>query len=330
MISVTLNSRKGSNLAVIPTTQSNTFFVSPQTLNVGATSFNNTSPSNSIDIGETFIWSGTTYTITGISTLTLYSFTPALLVQIPSYTTVPIITTNSNILGYKVSSGHTNANQAIGSSVLNFYNSSVLFTQNILSPYMQLLIDNNIYSMSNISFSAINNISLIKVTPPLSTAMLGAITLINVYAKTYNNVSYNIDPSIFEDGKKYELSFSFTSYPCIISQSCGLPCVYLNLGTNSTYETDYNNIIKSNLLGYLKSNFIHSNMASSNSNVLYGNVSYSTLTADPSNKPILISKPSTNNITISILNDDLTPFVDNSSIGLFPPYSLTLHFKEVI
>ena len=79
-------------------------------------------------------------------------------------------------------------------------------------------------------------------------------------------------------------------------------------------------------MGYLKPNFIHSIMSSALT--VYGNVSYSSLIADSSNKPILISKPSTNNITVSILNDDLLPFIDNSNIGICPPYEMTLHFKE--
>jgi hypothetical protein len=138
-------------------------------------------------------------------------------------------------------------------------------------------------------------------------------------------MSYNINTSIFEDGKKYELSFSFQSYPCIINQCYKPASVYIDFGSNATYESGTNNINTTNLLGHLKPNFIHSNQNTS----VYGNVSYSTLIADDSNKPIIINKPTNNVLTVNILNDHEEFWSDNSNVGLCPPYEITFHFKEI-
>ena len=62
---------------------------------------------------------------------------------------------------------------------------------------------------------------------------------------------------------------------------------------------------------------------------LFGNVSYSTLIADDSNKPIIINKPTNNVLTVNILNDDLEHWTDNSNVGICPPYEITFHFKEI-
>ena len=326
MISVTLNSKKGNNLAVYPDSQISTFVLTNPLAN-GASILILQQPNNSLYIGDKFTWNNVTHTITNYNSLTNYWFAPPLNLAVPNFTTLYIISSNSSSLGYKIMAGTPSASLSMGLSLVSFYNSSLLNSLNIVAPYMSLSIGTDTYSMSNITYSALNNINMISVKPPLKTNLGYATTPMTIYAQTYSNISYNIDPSIFEDGKKYELSFSFSSYACIISQSCQPASVYINLGRNNTYETDSNSIISSNLLGYLKPNFIHSNMSSALT--VYGNVSFSTLVADPSNQPILIAKPSNSNITVTILNDDLTPFTDNSDIGLCPAYEMTLHFKEV-
>jgi hypothetical protein len=275
-------------------------------------------------LGDTFIWNGTTHTFTNCGSLTVYYFSPGLSASIPVNTVIPITSNNSQLLGYKNAAGVTLGTIPLNSSVISFGASSLITTSNIISSYMSLLIANEIYSIKSINYSSINNISMMQISPPLKSATVNNSTIAYVYSKTFHTMEYKFD--IFESGKKYQLSFSFSSYPCIINQCFKSASVYASFNSNSTYESGANNINTTNLLGHLKPNKIHSNMNSS----LFGNVSYSTLIADDSNKPIIINSPKTNIVTINILNDDDTPFVDNSIVGLCPPYLLTLQFKEII
>ena len=328
MISVTLNSKKGNNLAVYPETpQINSYVVTTATVPVNTNVFS-VQPNNTIMVGDTFVWHGLRYTIGNSVGLGGYYITPNIggTNAIPAGTILFISTTgDSRILGHKISSGIIQGPLPAGSSLISTTYPQTFNALSIISPYSKIMIGTDTYSITKICASANVTANMIEITPPLQSATVYNTTIMNVYSQTYNRIMYNIDSSIFEDGKKYELSFSFTSHPCILNQFMKPALVYINLGTNDTYETDYNNLITTNLLGYLKPNFIHSNM--STATALYGNVSYSTL-IEASNKPILIKKFSTNYIIVTIVDDDLIPFVDNSNVGIFPPYKLTLHFKE--
>ena len=113
-------------------------------------------------------------------------------------------------------------------------------------------------------------------------------------------MSYVIDTSVFENNKKYELSFSFSSSCCILNQYAKIPSVYVNLGNLSTenktytFENNGSYMVQSNFLGFLKINNVYnSNNTNSLNNPSYswGNTQFSTLTAEPSNIPIIINKP---------------------------------------
>jgi len=324
MISVTLNSKKGNNLGIIPSSQVSSYVYTTAAASINAiflTIFTN----NTILLGDTFVWNGITHTFTNCASLTLYYFSPGLSASIPVNTVIPITSNNSQLLGYKNAAGVTLGTIPLNSSVISFGASSLITTSNIISSYMSLLIANEIYSIKSINYSSINNISMMQISPPLKSATVNNSTVAYVYSKTFHTVEYKIDNYIFEFGKKYEMSFTFSSNPCVINQCFKPASVYASFSHSSSFESGSNNLISTNRLGILKTNLIHSNMNSA----LFGNVNYSTLIADDSNKPIIINSPKTNIVTISILNDDDTPFVDNSIVGLCPPYLLTLHFKEI-
>lgn len=326
MISVTLNSKKGNNLGIIPSTQINTYVLNNATVALNGNVLPTLQPNNGIIYGDTFQHGSNTYTITNSTTLSSYSFTPNLLTAINNTNNVyPITTTHSQTLGFKIGAAISYGSVPIGSSVISFNAPHLISTLNIISPYISLVIGTDVYSIEKISYSSINNTNMIKISPPLKTATFHNSTLITIYSKSFNTMSYNIDTSIFEDGKKYELSFTFSSYPCIINQLYVPASLYVDFGSNSTYESGTNNLNTTNLLGLLKPNFIHSNQ----NTALYGNVSYSTLISDDSNKPIIINKPTNNVLTVNIFNDDLEYWFDNSNIGICPPYEITFHFKEI-
>ena len=327
MISVTLNSKKGVNLGIIPSTQINTYITNTATVSLNGNTFPALSqPNNTIILGDTFTHGPNTYTINNLTTLSNYNFTPNLLTAINNASLFfPITTTHSQTLGYKINALKPQGDSPIGSSLISFYQPHHFISLNIISPYASLVIGTDVYSIEKISSSAINATNMIRINPPLKSAIVNNSTTITIYSKSFNTMSYNIGTSIFEDGKKYELSFSFQSYPCIINQFYQPASVYVDFGSNSTYESGTNTINTTNKLGLLKPNFIHSNQ----NTALYGNVSYSTLIADDSNKPIIINKPTNNVLTVNILNEDLEHWTDNSNVGICPPYEITFNFKEI-
>ena len=326
MISVTLNSKKGNNLGIIPSSQIHTYTTNSATISVNGNTFTTNQPNNTIILGDTFTHGPNTYTFNNNTTLSSYSFTPNLITAINNANLFfPITTTHSQSLGYKICAGVVTGNVPVGSKVVSFNSPQLVSTLSVISPYASLVIGTDVYSIEKISYSSLLGANMISISPPLKTTTASFTTIITIYSKSFNTMSYNIDTSIFEDGKKYELSFSFQSFPCIINQCYQPASVYVNFSSNSTYESGTNNINTTNKLGLLKPNFIHSNM----NTALFGNVSYSTLIADDSNKPIIINKPTNNVLTVNILNDDLEHWTDNSNVGICPPYEITFHFKEI-
>ena len=325
MIAVTLNSKKGVNLGIIPSTQINSYGLNNATVALNGNILPLATPNNTIIYGDTFQHGSTTYTITGSTTLASYSFTPNLVTAINNANNIyPITTTHSQQLGFKICAGVTHGTLPVGYSVISFTAPQLITSLSIISPYASLVIGSDIYSIEKISYSAFNNTNMIRISPPLKTATVNNVTLVTIYSKSFHSMSYNIDTSIFEDGKKYELSFSFTSSPCIINQCYQPASVYVDLG-NAGYESGTNSINTTTKLGLLKNNYVHQNMNAA----LFGNVSYSTLIADDSNKPLIINKPMRGQITVNILNDDLELWSDNSNVGICPPYEITFHFKEI-
>lgn len=327
MIAVTLNSKKGLNLGIIPSTQINTYLINSTTVAVNASAFPTFANNNTIVLGDTFTHGGNVYTFNNNTTLASYTFTPNLITAINNAALYfPITTTHSATLGFKICAGTVNGTIPIGSSVISFTGPHLITCLNVISPNSSLVIGSDTYSIEKISYSSVASANMIRITPPLKTATIssGNSTLITIYSKSFNTMSYNIDTSIFEDGKKYELSFSFTSSPCIINQCYQPASVYVDWG-NTAYESGTNSINTTTKLGLLKNNYVHQNMNSAQ----FGNVSYSTLIADDSNKPLIINKPIRNTITVNIMNDDLELWSDNSNVGLCPPYEITFHFKEI-
>lgn len=247
-------------------------------------------------------------------------------------------TTKSALLGYKVGAA-TCTTYPIGTNVLDISNPPFFFSNSAVNSTCSLIIERVIsgyrfkdirdtYSISNLTYNYLNKTSsLVIPSTGLTRQVNAAQNTLHFYSRTYNTVSYTIDTTIFNVGKKYELSFSFSSYPCILNQGARIPLVYVNLGSDKTYDNNGTFMSQSNFLGFLKTNNFYNSIATIAETV--GNVSYSKLVADPANIPIIISKPVTNTINIQILNEDGTPFVDNSNIGIMPPYVITLYFKEI-
>jgi hypothetical protein len=259
------------------------------------------------------------------------------------------LTSSSATLGYKVAAANPNiassstfvaCNNAIGidNPPLSFANNAIgsnnsLIIEKLTTYYIRYksLIDT--YSITNLTHNYFNksaSITLLSASQSFSSALQRDLTfgcILHFYSRTSNNMTYTIDPTIFKDNKKYELSFSFSSSACILNQNPRVASVFVNIGSHKTYDNNTNYNTQSNFLGFLEINN-HYNSFSTPVDTT-GSVSYSTLSASPSNKPIIVNRPVSNTLNVTILKEDGTLFTDNSNIGLMPSYVISLFFKEI-
>ena len=350
MIALTLNSKKGTDNTTYPTASLSTWiYVSVGSGGASSITLNNSGVSiYSAKIGDYFTLTGATkYYITGTPSNTSITITPSLTEVIAANTAINIYSPNSTFynsnskLGYRICCAKTIATYDSSNSKISISAGTTNLTNCIISnstvkvmkttDYSQFL-DTNENTVTNCMVSNLYDLNVITLNSGFTTTVNSG-TPIAFFSKTYNNMTYNIDPTIFT-GKQYELSFSFSSTACILNQFAKNCLVYVNLGSNKSYDNNSVITTQSNFLGYLKANFIYKQMT----NLVYTaipainyaqNMDFFTLNSDPNNAPIIINKPVSNTITIQILNEDGTPFQDNSNVGLMPPYVITFYFKEI-
>jgi hypothetical protein len=355
MISLTLNSKKGTDKTTYPTVTYVGYFEVNGTQSTGTT-VNIYAPSTVsvpqyiAKIGDYFmITTGTTptkkYFITAVSNSS-YTISTTLTDSIANFQIINIYSPNApfydstSLIGYRIGSGVTQSQffdtkfslKSFSNFNNNVYNNSICKVIN--SDYLTLTDASTDSTINSFFISSVTDSNIFTMNKPF-TASIGGATVITFFQKTYNNVNYQIDTTVFEDSKKYALSFSFSSSPCVLNYNAKQALVYVNLGSDKSYDNNSSYMTQSNFLGYLKNNIFYSNPSnvitsnSSNNVVTHNNVSFHTLCADPANVPLIINKPVSNNLTIQILNEDGTPFQDNSNIGLMPPYVITLYFKPI-
>jgi hypothetical protein len=344
MIALTLNSKKGTNNTshnLIPTNFPTSFIVNVTTAGVSGGNSIIINTNYLIKPGDTFTYATVSYTITYVTITGTFYTTLGITPAFSASSIVPIggliITpcAHSSSLGYAIASLSCGSSHPIGSSNIPLKNILGLsMFSNLINCQVLVGTDSTVYKVTNIITNQSNNNvgSYLAITPPLASATASDVRVI-FYAKTYNNITYNIDSSIFKNSRKYELSFSFSSSPMVFNQYSKIPLVYINLNSSSTHESNiiYNtdSITQLNFLGFLKTNLIYNSANSSDVNSLgNNNTQYCSLVADPSNIPIIINKPTSNNITITVVNEDGTPFYDCSNYGIMQPYVISLYFKE--
>jgi hypothetical protein len=295
------------------------------------------------------MYSNAIYNITALthsSTNTTLTFFPNAIDGIPAGTVLPITTihsstlletTRSALLGYKVAASNAQSAAAVNSTTLDITNAPYHFSNTIVNHNSSVIVEKQItmrykqtrqtYAISNLIYNYWNKVAALTLATPTTFAIGATQNVLHFYSRTANNMRYTIDPTIFRETETYEVSFSFASSACILNQGARCALVYATLGSDKTYDNTTGYTQQSNFLGFLKIKNVYESVTTVADTT--GSVSYSTLYADPSNPPIIIKKPISNTINITILNEDGTLFTDNSNIRLMPQYLITLYFKEL-